>query len=124
MNSFLRHFAISAVSLAIMGGCAATVDSTVVTTTVIPTQITVALATPVQAEEALTLKQIMANPDWMGILAQGAYWSDDSQSVYFSRQAHQSPVRDYYQQSITATTANLLELSQLHLADQRNGVIN
>ncbi|WP_418358141.1 prolyl oligopeptidase family serine peptidase [Shewanella basaltis] len=126
MNSFLRHFAISAVSVTMMGGCAAIADSSAVTTPQVPTQTqaSVALATPPQVDQALTLKQIMANPDWMGILAQGAYWSDDSLSVYFSRQAHQSAVRDYYQQSITATSANQLALSQLHLADQRIGVLN
>ncbi|GGB47170.1 prolyl oligopeptidase family serine peptidase [Shewanella inventionis] len=133
MNSFLRHFTISAVSLAMLGGCATTTNSTSPVTPSIsssatsissPANISVPLVTPPRAEKPLTLNQIMANPDWMGILAQGAYWSDDSQSVYFSRQAHQSPVRDYYQQSLSAGEANQLDLSLLHLADQQHGVIN
>ncbi|MGX9460758.1 prolyl oligopeptidase family serine peptidase [Shewanella sp. A14] len=125
MTSFMRNFAVSALSLAIISGCAATAkhDDTMVIDTP-TTTLTVPLAQPPKAKQPLTLNQVMANPDWMGILAQGAYWSDDSQSVYFSRQAHQATQRDYYQHILGQSEANKLELNQLHLADQRNGVIN
>ncbi|MFT6124347.1 MAG: hypothetical protein ACJAV0_000482, partial [Shewanella sp.] len=126
MTSFMRNFAVSALSLAMISGCAATAkpDDTMVITTPSATTLTVPFAQPPKAQQPLTLNQIMANPDWMGIFAQGAYWSDDSQSVYFSRQAHQSPVRDFYQQAIGQSEANKLALNQLHLADQRNGVFD
>ncbi|QDE32532.1 S9 family peptidase [Shewanella polaris] len=126
MTSFMRNFAVSALSLAMISGCAATAkhDDTMVIATPSATTLTAPLAQPPKAQQPLTLNQIMANPDWMGIFAQGAYWSDDSQSVYFSRQAHQSPVRDFYQQAISQPAANKLALNQLHLADQRNGVFN
>ncbi|MGP1832309.1 prolyl oligopeptidase family serine peptidase [Shewanella frigidimarina] len=126
MTSFMRNFAVSALSLAMISGCAATAkhDDTMVIAAPSATTLTVPLAQPPKAQQPLTLNQIMANPDWMGIFAQGAYWSDDSQSVYFSRQAHQSPVRDFYQQAIGQSEANKLALNQLHLADQRNGVFD
>ncbi|WP_350998989.1 prolyl oligopeptidase family serine peptidase [Shewanella sp. TB7-MNA-CIBAN-0143] len=126
MTSFMRNFAVSALSLAMISGCSATAkpDDTMVITTPSATTLTVPFAQPPKAQQPLTLNQIMANPDWMGIFAQGAYWSDDSQSVYFSRQAHQSPVRDFYQQAIGQSEANKLALNQLHLADQRNGVFD
>ena len=126
MTSFMRNFAVSAISLAMISGCAATAknDDTMVIAKPTATSLMVPLAQPPKADQLLTLNQIMANPDWMGIFAQGAYWSDDSQSVYFSRQAHQSPIRDFYQQAIGQSEANKLALDQLHLADQRNGVLN
>jgi len=123
MTSFMRNFALSALSLAIMSGCAATdINNTSVIVT--PSALTVPLAQPPQAQQPLTLNQIMANPDWMGLFAQGAYWSDDSQSVYFSRQAHQSVHPDFYQQVVGHSEASQLALNELHLADQRNGVLD
>ncbi|OEG74957.1 peptidase S9 [Shewanella colwelliana] len=121
MTGAFRGFGLSLLTLTILGGCATT-PSNDTAQAVAPIQ--VALATPPQVDQALTLNQIMANPDWMGILAKGEYWSDDSQSIYFARQAHGAPTRDFYQQAITAQSAEQLALNQLHSADQQYGVLD
>lgn len=124
MKDVIRHIGLSALTVAILAGCSST------TTTDVPvieknlSTNVVALSAPPQVDQALTLNQIMANPDWMGLQAKGAYWSDDSQSIYFARQAHGSPTRSYYQQSITDTVASELALNQLHAADQEYGVLD
>ncbi|ABV88831.1 S9 family peptidase [Shewanella pealeana] len=127
MKSVIRHVGLSALSLAVLAGCGATTVSSeqAQTTNQSTNQTTqVALSAPPQVDQALTLNQIMANPDWMGLFAQGAYWSDDGQSIYFARQAHGAPTKTYYQQSIDGTAASELALNQLHSADQRRGVLN
>ncbi|WP_119967935.1 S9 family peptidase [Shewanella japonica] len=125
MTRLLRNAALSALSIAIISGCSATAnnsDSSTVTNQ--SASASVPLAMPPQADKPLTLNQIMANPDWMGLLAKNAYWADDSQSVYFNRQQHQSPIADVYQQGVNDEQAQLLGLNQLHLADQKHGVLN
>ncbi|QYJ98216.1 prolyl oligopeptidase family serine peptidase [Shewanella alkalitolerans] len=125
MTGAFRGFGLSILTLTILGGCAATPSSDTQQTQVTTQASTqVALATPPSVEQPLTLKQIMANPDWMGILAKGEYWSDDSQSVYFARQAHQSPLLDYYQQPLVSGEAAKLALDALHQADQQYGVMD
>ncbi|NMH65325.1 S9 family peptidase [Shewanella salipaludis] len=124
MTSLMRNTGLSAIALLVLTACSAT-PSTQATTHVKHVQsATPLLATPPQVSAQLTLEQIMANPDWMGILAKDAYWSDDSRSVYFARQASASPLRDYYRQGITQTTATQLGLDALHLASQQYGVFD
>ena len=43
---------------------------------------------PARAEEApaLTLEQIMADPDWIGNPPENPYWSDDGRSIYYARE--------------------------------------
>lgn len=121
MAGLLKTAALSAVTIAILSGCTATPTSN--TPATVAASAAVTLVAPPKAEQPLTMKQIMANPDWMGIFAKGEYWSDDGQSIYFARQAHSSPLLDYYQQPITGS-ATKLDLNQLHLADQKHGVFN
>ena len=73
----------------------------------------------------LTLEQIMADPDWMGLQPTSAYWSDNSQSVYYYQKKHASPVSDLWQKLITEKgNGNKVELSQLHLHAYKNRVLN
>ncbi|QIR13625.1 S9 family peptidase [Shewanella aestuarii] len=124
-NPLLRRFALSALTIAFMSGCSATTETPKQIESVTNVNsVQVPLAQPPRVAQPLTLNQIMANPDWMGVFAQNGYWADDGQSIYFSRQAHQAPVRDYYQQDIKQTTAQKLSLEQLHLADQKHAVTN
>ncbi|PKG55616.1 MULTISPECIES: prolyl oligopeptidase family serine peptidase [unclassified Shewanella] len=122
MKSVIRHIGMSALTVAILAGCSST-NTTVAPELTSATNV-VALSAPPQVDQALTLNQIMANPDWMGLLAKGAYWSDDSQSIYFSRQAHGNPTKNYYQQDSKGSAANELALNQLHAADQEYGVLD
>ncbi|BAJ00466.1 S9 family peptidase [Shewanella violacea] len=124
MTGLLRNSGLSMLTIAILSGCSVSDSNSNLqsVTQVNQAVVTPTLATPPQVNEPLTMKQIMADPDWMGILAKGAYWSDDSQSVYFARQAHASPIRDYYNQGLEQDIASQLRLDQLHLADQQHGV--
>ncbi len=118
-----RNIALGTLSLAILSACATTTPTIPQAGVTISQTAKVDLVAPPKAGERLTLKQIMANPDWMGVLAKKAYWADDSGSVFFARQAHASPVADYYEQSLNGK-AEKLSLSQLHLADRNGGVYN
>lgn len=123
MKSVIRSLGFSALTVAVLAGCAATSTETSIPTS-LPQVFQVPLAQPPQVSEALTLNQIMANPDWMGIFAKEAYWSDDSQSVFFARQASGAPLRSYYQQGIDDSSALELAIDKLHTADQQFGVID
>ncbi|RLV61304.1 S9 family peptidase [Parashewanella curva] len=121
MNLLTRNLALGTLSVAILSACASapiTPKPQLQTTSS-----AVELTAPPKVGQQLTMKQIMANPDWMGILAKQAYWSDDSSSVYFVRQAYGSPLKDYYQQAVNGT-AKKLNIADYHLADQRDGVFN
>ncbi|QBF82383.1 S9 family peptidase [Shewanella maritima] len=126
MTPIARKFAISALSLAVLVGCNATgQQQTKVVTQKTTPQSQVNLVAPPEAQQPLTLKQIMANPDWMGVLAKGAYWSDDGESIYFARQAHQAPIADFYQLGLNSgAKAEKIAINQLHLADQKRGVLS
>ena len=41
------------------------------------------LPTTAQQPEPMTLKQIMADPDWLGTPPRDAYWAEDGSAVYF-----------------------------------------
>ncbi|MCH1929494.1 prolyl oligopeptidase family serine peptidase [Shewanella sp. A25] len=123
MKSVMRNLGLSALSIAVLSGCAATSSET---TQAAASQqaYQVPLAQPPQVSQQLTLNQIMANPDWMGVFAKEAYWSDDSQSVFFARQPSASPLRSYYQQGINDSRAVELAIDKLHAADQQFGVFD
>ncbi|QSX36634.1 S9 family peptidase [Shewanella sedimentimangrovi] len=124
MISLKKHFAVSALALAVLSGCAATADAPkVASEKPLTANFLPPLATPPKADQALTLNQIMANPDWMGIFAKGAYWSDDGRSVYFERQASNAPLKSYYQQALIGE-ARELALDELHQASQKDGVLD
>ncbi len=51
------------------------------------------------AQTPLTLDQAMAHPDWIGTPIESAWWSADSQSVFYRQKLNDSPVRATYQLS-------------------------
>jgi len=77
---------------------------------------------PLLSGEALTMKQIMADPTWMGIAPSRANWRDDNSIFYHLKQAN-SPLFDIYLQPINGK-AEKLTLSEAHLASQTSGVAN
>jgi hypothetical protein len=124
MKRFINQLTLSALSFVVITGCTATaVTQSTQASANHKAKVNLPLVRPPQAEQALTLNQIMANPDWMGLLAQGAYWSDDSQAVYFSRQASEAAVSTQFRQPISGAALELT-LNDLHLADQENGQLN
>ncbi len=52
--------------------------------------------TPIWAQTTLTLKQIMADPDWIGQPAQEAWWQLDGQSVAYTIERPDSDLLDTY----------------------------
>lgn len=124
MTSLIRHSGLSVLAIAILSGCIATPSDQAVSKQISQSQSLVLLATPPKVNDALSLKQIMANPDWMGILAKGAYWGDDSQSIYFVRQAHGNPVKSYYEQGLNDDKATQLSLNELHKTSQKYGMLD
>ena len=124
MTSLIRHSGLSVLAIAILSGCTATSSEQAINEHITQPQSQILLASPPKVNEALSLKQIMANPDWMGILAKGAYWGDDSQSIFFARQAHGNPVINYYEQALNDDKATQLSLNELHKASQKYGVLD
>ena len=127
MKRLTHNLALSFVALAVISGCASNSNQSQTDNVAIkqtPSYTPIAQALPPKAEQPLTLNQIMADPDWMGIFAKGAYWADDSQAIYFARQASAAPLASYYRQGVNETNAQKLSLEQLHSADQKLGVFN
>lgn len=123
MKGAMRNWGLSGLAVAVLAGCSASPTGIELRDTT-PPSVQVPLAQPPQVSQPLTLNQIMANPDWMGILAKEAYWSDDSQSVLFARQASAAALPSYYQQGIYASSASELAIDKLHAADQQYGVLD
>ncbi len=53
--------------------------------------------TPVASQTTLTLKQIMADPDWIGQPVQEAWWQLDGESVIYTIERPESDLIDTYQ---------------------------
>jgi len=124
MTGLIRNSGLSLIAIAVLAGCASSEDYSAAQTQQKDTKVQAELTAPPQVGSSLSLNQIMANPDWMGILAKGAYWGDASQSIYFERQAHGAATINYYRQNLTASEATQLNLGQLHHADQESGVFD
>ena len=79
---------------------------------------------PLLSGAPLTLKQIMADPTWMGTAPSRGHWNDDNQSIFYRLKQEGSPFFDYYQQPINVKQAQKLGLDQQHLATQRDSAFN
>jgi len=84
---------------------------------------------PIQAHtpagDAITLEQIMADPDWLARSPQGAYWRYDGQGVIYQRKQEGSPVTEHY---LVLPGQDLngdqIPVSDLHQYAYQNGVYN
>ncbi len=54
------------------------------------------LSTAGMAQTPISLDQAMAHPDWIGTPIESAWWSADSQSVFYRQKLIGSPVRATY----------------------------
>jgi len=62
--------------------------------------------TPVSsAPAALTIEQVMADPDWIGAGVDNAWWQWDGQQVQYLLKRNGSPVRDTYRQPVDGAAA-------------------
>ncbi|GLS83366.1 S9 family peptidase [Paraferrimonas haliotis] len=111
--------AASSLCLILLSGCAAS------TTAIEPKA--APMATPLQtanlpsADTPLTMKQIMADPAWMGISPSNAYWADDSGEVIFQRKGFLDTLTSYYRQGIEQSEATQVSIADYHKLPQQGG---
>lgn len=74
--------------------------------------------------QTLTMEQIMADPDWIGRAPQQAYWSDDSDSVYFSQKREGVEQVDLYRLQGNGDNLELITPEQYSGADVRSGILS
>ncbi|MBY6187203.1 S9 family peptidase [Marinobacter hydrocarbonoclasticus] len=103
----MKKWMVACSLVSLLSACAAEPEATQPQTPLSP----VSLAAPVLPGQALTLKQVMADPDWIGNAPMGAYWGDDSQRVFYQRKQDGSKLRDRYQQAL-AGAPEMLALGQ------------
>lgn len=85
----------------------------------------VSTSTTPTGEHAITLEQIMANPDWIGRAPESWYWGDDSNTIFFNRKQQGNPLRDLYQKNITKPGNGVkVPLAEMHVASDRFAVTN
>ena len=70
-----------------------------------------------QAQTALDLETVMANPDWIGQAVQQPYWSVDGTQLYYSLKRDGSPVRDLYRVDPATGQSTRLEAAAMAQAD-------
>lgn len=76
------------------------------------------------AATELTLKQIMADPDWIGRAPVSAYWSDDSKSIlYLQKELGQNHYQTHRVELATDKTTMVMPAEQ-QVLDSRTGVLN
>ena len=73
--------------------------------------------------QPMTMEQAMAHPDWLGRQPETAYWSADSQSIYYQRKQQGSELRDWFARPLSATDNGqqvaLKDLDNIGADDQR-----
>ena len=70
-----------------------------------------------QVSDKLSMEQIMAHTDWMGIAPERPYFSQDGKSVYFQRKAVGSEIRDLYKISANGGLAQKLSAAEIVVAE-------
>jgi dipeptidyl aminopeptidase/acylaminoacyl peptidase len=72
---------------------------------------------------ALTMEQIMSDPDWMGTNPTSPYWSADSKTIYYSRKQLGTPVKDLWQLNPDSEgNGNKVSLAAMHLNNHGKAV--
>jgi dipeptidyl aminopeptidase/acylaminoacyl peptidase len=66
---------------------------------------------------AISLEQIMADPDWIGPPVENAYWSIDGRSIYYRLKRDGAPLEDRYRVSADGGAPQKLSDAELATAD-------
>ncbi|SHI26231.1 S9 family peptidase [Ferrimonas marina] len=90
------------VALALQG-CASSTEPTPTASVAEP----VSLSAPVTPDSPLTLKQIMADPDWMGRSPTAFYWGSDSRTVYYQQKQQGGPLVERFAQTLDGAPQKL-----------------
>ncbi|MFT4994926.1 MAG: dipeptidyl aminopeptidase/acylaminoacyl peptidase [Paraglaciecola sp.] len=130
MQSVKKKCFVSLIS-AMMVACAASEPPKLTPMQVIPAIIKGA-AIPVVEEEiagsAISLEQIMADPDWLGRQTSSPYWADNSQGVFYTRKRQGSPLNDLWAKDIAGgpkgDNGQKVSLATLHQHSYKNRVLN
>ncbi|MBP6299952.1 MAG: prolyl oligopeptidase family serine peptidase, partial [Arenimonas sp.] len=78
------------------------------------------LSANTMAQTPISLDQAMANPDWIGTPIESAWWSANSQSVFYQQKLIGSPVRATYQLSNTNAPSVRVENQAWAQVDEAN----
>ena len=82
-------------------------------------------ASPLLGEETapaeITLKRIMADPDWIGNAPQNPYWADDGSAVYYRRKRAGEEVRDLVRLDLASGTETVVDDAEAGQADSASG---
>ncbi|MGL4476507.1 MAG: prolyl oligopeptidase family serine peptidase [Shewanella sp.] len=117
MSCLRRHLALSALAIAVLSGCGLSAVSKPAVEIDNPVNAPKLLvAAPPTATSVLTLEQIMANPDWMGLLAQNPYFSADSQTIYFERKASQAAIAERFALNLADKQTRPLAINEQYQA--------
>lgn len=82
---------------------------------------TAAPATPPRGVPALTLEQIMSDPDWIARSPERPFWSDDSASVFYTRKRLGEERRDTIRVNAATGQTHTLAPDELPDMDVRSG---
>lgn len=67
---------------------------------------------PVENNSTLTIPQIMQGERFVGFLPEGIFWSDDSETIYFSWNPEMDTIRSLYKSNTRARTPQLVALEE------------
>lgn len=120
-------FAVSILAAFVAASCAATQPTTErVAAQNTPT--TLELKAPASqlpnAEGELTIKQIMADQDWVARSPSSAFWMLDGSGVLYQQKREGSVVSDWYHLPLAADEAHKVPLDELHTYAYNDGVYN
>jgi dipeptidyl aminopeptidase/acylaminoacyl peptidase len=76
------------------------------------------------APAAVTLEQIMGDPEWIGNPPEDAYWGDDNETIYYSQKREGSPLLDLYAVDVSTSAVRKVPDGELANASGRGGEYN
>ncbi|PCH91726.1 MAG: hypothetical protein COB85_08810 [Bacteroidetes bacterium] len=86
-----------------LAGCSATANTAYTNNALEKNKVEAVVSTPADVgSEKITLKQAMADPDWIGNQPQNAFWAADSATIIYSQKQQGSTLRDLFSQSVTS----------------------
>ncbi|NVJ67027.1 MAG: S9 family peptidase [Gammaproteobacteria bacterium] len=82
------------------------------------------LANSIAGQKALTLEQVMADPDWIGNAPRNAYFSDDGKAIYYQQKKQGSPESQVWKLNLADNKLQKVADKDLFMLDQGRGVLS
>src|SRR5690554_1714889 len=111
----------SAIAAALMSASCAMTEPTANTQTTAPQVLMTAENQQAIAGQSITLKQIMADQDWVARSPENAYWMVDGSGVLYAQKREGSQIRDWFHQPI-GKEPHKVPLDRLHNYAYNDGV--